>query len=199
MGRGYGPVAGVDEAGRGPLAGPVVAAAVMLSAGRFPDGLNDSKKLAAKVRENLYSRIKSIAAVSVAFVDSSEIDRVNILNATMIAMRRAVEGLPQRPGYMLVDGNRVPDGLCCPAKALVKGDTRSASIAAASIIAKVERDRYMGKLSIIHPEYRWDRNRGYGTREHIEILMRYGPTRHHRRSFAPVRLAADRLAADRGQ
>ena len=193
--QGFECVAGVDEAGRGPLAGPVVAAAVRLCAGRIPDGLNDSKKLTPKSREQLNCEIRRVADVSVAYSDPAEIDRVNILNATMAAMRRAVRGLPQAADYAIVDGNRIPEGLACPAQALVKGDARSVSVAAASIIAKVERDKFMKKLALMHPEYCWDRNSGYGTREHIEVLMAIGPTRHHRQSFAPVRRAASRLSA----
>ena len=188
--QGYKHVAGVDECGRGPLAGPVVAAAVELRAGSTPAGLNDSKKLTAKAREKLYGEIVRVADVGVAFVEVSEIDSVNILNASMKAMRLAAERLPVAPDYILVDGNRIPEGIACPAEALVGGDARSVSISAASIVAKVVRDAYMNRIAFEHPGYGWERNSGYGTREHIGALMSKGPTPHHRRSFAPVRRAA---------
>ena len=188
-----GPVAGIDEAGRGPLAGPVVAAAAMLVVeGRdcalAPDLLarfDDSKKLARAVREELCAAIELHALVGVGIASVEEIDRLNILQATLLAMRRAVEALPVRPATALVDGNR-PPALGCTVRTVVGGDGLSLSIAAASIVAKVTRDRMMAGLAAQHPGYGWERNAGYGTEEHRAALVRLGPTPHHRRSFAPV-------------
>tara|TARA_B100001939_G_scaffold347854_2_gene370978 strand:- start:17162 stop:17812 length:651 start_codon:yes stop_codon:yes gene_type:complete len=178
-------VCGVDEAGRGPLAGPVIAAAVVLDANNIPAGLNDSKKLSPKRREQLYHAIKETAQVGIGQASVEEIDQMNILRATLLAMRRAVENLPCVPGHALIDGTHAPD-LICPASCLVKGDSRSFSIAAASIIAKVERDFLMKNLAQKHPEYGWERNSGYGTRQHLEALKLVGPSRFHRKSFAPI-------------
>jgi len=178
-------VAGVDEAGRGPLAGPVVAAAVILPEGRVPRGIDDSKRLAPDKREALHARILDVAAVGVGVASVDEIDRLNIRQATFLSMRRAVEGLGCTPAHVLVDGDALP-GLSVPATAVVGGDGVSLSIAAASIVAKVTRDRLMTTLAAECPGYGWERNMGYGTREHREALARLGPTRHHRRSFAPV-------------
>jgi ribonuclease HII len=177
-----GPVAGIDEAGRGPWAGPVVAAAVILDFTQVPDGLNDSKKLTARTRENLFTAIMAQAHVGVGIADVARIDRDNILQATLWAMRQACKALPQTPAAALIDGNRCP-ALDCPAEALVKGDSLSLSVAAASIIAKVTRDRIMVELAKTHPGYAWERNKGYGTRDHSDALLRLGVTPHHRSSF----------------
>ncbi|MFC4347484.1 ribonuclease HII [Kordiimonas lipolytica] len=182
-----GPVCGVDEVGRGPLAGPVVAAAVILDPNDIPDGLNDSKKLSDKKRQMLYGLIQEKAlAVSIAEASVAEIDEINILQASMLAMRRAVEGLEVRPAGALVDGNRDP-GLDMPTRTLIKGDGRSLSIAAASIIAKVFRDDLMKKLDSEFPDYGWAQNAGYGVAKHLAALRLVGATPHHRRTFAPIR------------
>lgn len=179
-------IAGVDEAGRGPIAGPVVAAAVRLDPGRVPAGLNDSKKLTAARREALFAALSGVADVSVALASPEEIDRLNILQATFLAMRRAVAGLARAPDHLLIDGNRLPPDLSCPAEAVVKGDARALSIAAASIAAKVTRDRIMADLARQHPGYGWERNAGYPTAEHLAALKTLGVTACHRRTFAPV-------------
>lgn len=188
------PVVGIDEAGRGPWAGPVVAAAVILKPERIPIGLNDSKKLSAAARDALYSDIAEHSIVGVGIADVALIDASNILQATLFAMRAAVIDLDKKPACALVDGNRCPD-LPCPAETLVKGDARSLSVAAASIIAKVTRDRLMITLAEEHPGYGWERNKGYGTREHAHAIAQLGVTSHHRRSFAPIREAIERLTA----
>ena len=185
------PVAGIDEAGRGPWAGPVVAAAVILPADRAPDGIDDSKRLSRERRAELCARIRAAATVGVGKAGVGEIDALNVLQATMLAMRRAVEALATPPSCALVDGNRLPV-LACPARAIVGGDSRSLSIAAASIVAKETRDRIMRRLARLHPGYGWERNAGYGTREHARALDALGPTPHHRRSFRPVREAISR-------
>lgn len=191
--KGKGLIAGVDEAGRGPWAGPVVAAAVMFRADDRPEGLNDSKKLKPAHREALYDQIRERAIVGVSIISVEEIDRINILKATMTAMRRAVEQLSEPVGTVLVDGNRCPE---IPYKtvAVVKGDARCPSIAAASIIAKVTRDRLMIALDEAYPEYGWCNNKGYGTRDHSDAIARFGITPHHRRSFAPIRAVLERNA-----
>lgn len=184
---------GVDEAGRGPLAGPVVAAAVVLGAGA-PAGLDDSKKLSARRRAALEGAIRESCGWALGVCSVEEIDRLNIFAATMLAMTRAVAALCQalgaEPEIVLIDGNLTPAGRvadwCWPARALVGGDGLEPCISAASIIAKEHRDRVMRELALAHPHYGWDRNAGYGTREHLEALRRHGPTPHHRRSFAPV-------------
>lgn len=181
-----GPVVGVDEAGRGPLAGPVVAAAVILDRSRFPRGIDDSKKLSLAERESLYRRLRDQAVVAVGIASVEEIDRFNIFWATMLAMTRAVEALGLEPGTVLVDGNRCPNWRYT-SKAIVSGDAKSRSIAAASVIAKVTRDRLMAEYCVQHPGYGWTNNKGYGTPEHVEALDRLGPTPLHRKSFAPVR------------
>ncbi len=180
-------VAGVDEAGRGPLAGPVAAAAVILPPRWRCKGLDDSKKLAPAKREQFYARITSDERVAwcVAFADTGEIDRLNILRATHAAMVRAVEGLARAVDHCLIDGLPVP-AFPWPHDGVVQGDGKSLSIAAASIIAKVSRDRLMVELSREFPQYGFERHMGYGTREHLEALHRHGPCRHHRRSFQPV-------------
>src|ERR1700685_1580781 len=181
-----GPIAGVDEAGRGPLAGPVVAAAVILERGRIPQGLDDSKQLTAETRGVLFPQIMERAvAVGVGEASVEEIDLVNIRQATHLAMARAVRALSVAAAFALVDGNDAP-ALPCPCDTLVAGDARSLSIAAASIIAKVTRDRMMAAPHDEHPHYGWLTNKGYGTEEHLAALLRHGATRHHRRSFAPV-------------
>jgi len=179
-------VAGVDEVGRGPLAGPVTAAAVRLDPRAIPAGLNDSKRLTPARREILNAIICAEADVSIVHVDVAEIDRINILHASMAAMERAVGGLSIPPDHILIDGNRVPDGLRGRAEAIVKGDARSLSIAAASIVAKVARDAVMADLARAFPGYGWARNAGYPTAEHRAALRTLGATPHHRRSFAPV-------------
>lgn len=184
--RGLWPVAGTDEAGRGPLCGPVVAAAVILSPGLIPEGLNDSKKLTARRRELLFAEIMAAAQVGVGLASATEIDDLNILRASHLAMERAVAALPVAPAHLLVDGNLVPRGLVGRAEAIVKGDARSLSIAAASIIAKVTRDRIMVDLAQQHPGYGWEKNAGYPTRDHLEALKTLGVTPHHRRSFKPI-------------
>lgn len=180
-------IAGVDEAGRGPLAGPVAAAAVILPLDFSCPELNDSKKLSAAKRESLYQIITSHPQVrwAVATASSSEIDEWNILRATHLAMRRAVEQLPELPDYCLVDGLPVK-GLPCPHQAVVKGDALSLPIAAASIIAKVTRDRIMLEMDAEHPEYGFAKHQGYGTKAHLDALRLHGPCRHHRFSFQPV-------------
>ncbi|HKJ72827.1 MAG TPA: ribonuclease HII [Alphaproteobacteria bacterium] len=179
-------VAGVDEVGRGPWAGPVVAAAVILARGAVPDGLDDSKALSKARREALFDEITGAATIGCGMASVAEIDTLNILQASLLAMTRAVEALGSAPHMALVDGNRAPR-LACPVKTVVKGDAKSLSIAAASIIAKVTRDRLMAELAIEHPAYGWERNAGYGTAEHREGLQLVGICRHHRKSFAPIR------------
>ncbi len=184
--RGIARIAGVDEVGRGPWAGPVMAAAVVLDSTRIPAGLNDSKKLARHVRERLAQEV--LATCEVAFGEASveEIDRLNILRASHLAMVRALLGLGRSPDLALIDGTMLPVGLPCPALAVVRGDARSLSIAAASVVAKVARDRLMVALAQQHPGYGWETNAGYGTARHSAGLIRLGVTPHHRRSFKPV-------------
>lgn len=184
---GHSLVAGVDEAGRGPLAGPVVVAAVILPPGLFLPKLNDSKKLSAKAREVLYEQIvKSAVAVSRAFIDPATIDRVNIYQATMHGMYDAIFGLQSQPQHVLIDAMPLKE-LPMPSLSLIKGDSKSASIAAASIVAKVERDRLMDEYDKQYPQYGFARHKGYGTAEHVEALQNYGPCPIHRRSFEPVK------------
>ena len=181
-------VAGVDEAGRGPLAGPVCAAAVILDPNQPIEGLNDSKKLTAKKREALAPLIKARAlAWCIAWADVSEIDSLNILQATMLAMTRAVEGLSIKPELILVDGNRTPKNLPAPASAVVKGDAKVAAIAAASILAKTARDAKMVALDAVYPGYGFAKHAGYGTAQHIEAIRMLGITPEHRRTFEPVK------------
>jgi ribonuclease HII len=180
-------VAGVDEAGRGPLAGPVVAAAVILDPAQPIDGLRDSKKMTGRQREAAFETLQQRAiAIGVGLADSREIDELNILHATMLAMRRAVEALSCRPASVLVDGNRCPE-LLMPVDAIIGGDGTVPSISAASIIAKVTRDRIMLELHQRYPDYGFDRHKGYPTKAHRLALSIHGPTAEHRRSFAPVR------------
>lgn len=180
------PVCGIDEAGRGPWAGPVVAAAVILDPARIPPGLDDSKRLTAPRREALAAELAICARVGIGAASVAEIDALNILQASFLAMRRAVEALGIVPALVLVDGNRVPPGLACPARAIVGGDALSLSIAAASIVAKVARDREMVALAQHYPGYGWERNMGYGVPAHALGLRRLGITPHHRRSFKPI-------------
>ncbi|MEQ1756394.1 MAG: ribonuclease HII [Micropepsaceae bacterium] len=190
-----GPVAGVDEVGRGPLAGPVYAAAVILNPRKLPKGIDDSKAMTEARREKAFGEIMRVAlAIGIGSASVEEIDDINILQATMRAMQRAVEQLALKPVWALVDGNRVPL-LPCPAQAIVKGDAKVLSIAAASVIAKVTRDRVMLALDAAYPGYRWAQNKGYGTVDHMEALARLGPSIHHRVSFAPVAQAKLRFAS----
>ena len=184
-----GTVAGIDEAGRGPWAGPVVAAAVVLNTETLPlellDGLDDSKRLSRARRETLFETLPAHARIGVGMADVTEIDRLNILQATLCAMARAVEELGIVPDHVLVDGNRAPT-LSCTVDCIVKGDSKSLSIAAASIVAKVTRDRLMADLANTFPGYGWERNAGYGTAEHKAALERLGVTLQHRKSYAPI-------------
>jgi len=183
------PVAGVDEAGRGPLAGPVVAAAVILPARGIPRGINDSKQLSAAERARLHDRLRDCAIIGIGIVEADEIDRLNIYWATMKAMELAVEALGFAPGHVLVDGNRLPRWGHA-ATAIVKGDAISLSIAAASIIAKHTRDTIMIAHAESHPQYGWHANKGYGAPDHLRALREHGPCALHRRSFAPVAQAS---------
>lgn len=179
----YAIICGVDEAGRGPLAGDVYAAAVIFNNDVHIEGLNDSKKLSEKKRELLYEEIiEKATAYCIATASVDEIERFNILQATFIAMRRAVEGLKITPDIALIDGNREPE-LSCPMQTIVKGDGLSASIAAASILAKVSRDRYMAEVAQKYPEYCFEKHKGYGTKLHNELILKYGPSPVHRMSF----------------
>ena len=184
--RGFARVAGVDEVGRGPLAGPGTAAAVGLDPARIPDGLNDSKKLSPRKREALHDLLVEVAEVSVAHASVEEIDELNILRAAHLAMQRAIDGLPHPPDYALIDGNMIPKGLTLASEAVIKGDGLSASIAAASIVAKIRRDRIMMDLAQHYPGYGWETNAGYGSKKHMDALANLGVTPHHRRSFKPV-------------
>lgn len=179
-------VVGVDEVGRGPLAGPVTAAAVLLHPDQIPEGLNDSKVLTAKRRAVLHDEICAVAEVSVAHASVEEIDEINILRAAHLAMERAVAQLPARPDLALIDGNMIPGKLACPGRAIVKGDGLCLSISAASIVAKIRRDRLMWDLAQQYPGYGWETNAGYGSKSHIAALRNLGVTPHHRRSFKPV-------------
>ena len=179
-------VAGVDEAGRGPLAGPVAAASVVLDLARIPDGLNDSKVLSAARRAALFDVIHATAHVGIGWASVAEIDALNIRAASLLAMQRAVLGLGFVPDAALIDGNACPEGLPCPGVTLIKGDAKSLSVAAASIIAKVARDRLMAGLARAHPGYGWEVNQGYPTAAHLAALQDMGVTPHHRRSFRPV-------------
>ena len=181
---GFSCICGVDEAGRGPLAGPVCAAAVILPEGAVIEGLDDSKKLTEKKREKLYDIIKETAvAYSVAYGTLEEIESVNILEATYLAMNRAIEGLNVKPDFALLDGNRVPRGIKRPCETIVKGDSKSMSVAAASVLAKVTRDRLMLEYDKKYPEYNFKKHKGYGTKEHTELIKQYGPCEIHRLSF----------------
>lgn len=186
LARGAGLIAGVDEVGRGPLAGPVTAAAVILNPDNIPSGLADSKTLTSARREALFDEIMASADVGVAHASVQEIDDLNILRASHLAMTRAIAALPRAPNHVLIDGNLIPRGLEIPATAIVKGDAKSLSIAAASIIAKVTRDRLMVDLAQHFPAYGWAQNAGYPTKAHLLALQNLGVTPWHRRSFKPV-------------
>jgi len=192
--RGIWPVAGCDEAGRGPLAGPVVAAAVILDPKRVPRGLDDSKKLDHETREKLHARICASAEVAVAIAPPARIDRDNILRASLWALARAVAGLPVKPKLVFVDGRDRID-TCCDCEAVISGDAIIASIAAASIVAKVTRDRLMTRLGLCHPGYGFEQHKGYSVPQHCRALVQLGPTIHHRRSFAPVAASYGDLVA----
>ncbi|MGD9865358.1 MAG: ribonuclease HII [Pseudodonghicola sp.] len=184
--RGYLRIAGVDEVGRGPLAGPVTAAAVILDPAAIPAGLNDSKKLTARRRDHLEQALIGCAEIAVAHASVEEIDRINILRASHLAMERAIAALDPPPDFLLIDGNMIPAGLAIPAQPVVGGDARSVSIAAASIVAKTCRDRLMVDLAQQHPGYGWETNAGYPSKRHKDALRDLGVTPHHRRSFRPV-------------
>ncbi len=183
LAKGYKSVCGVDEAGRGPLAGPVCAAAVILPEGVVIDGVNDSKKLSEKKRESLFDVIREqTLAYSIAYATVDEIEEINILNATMLAMRRAIDGLDIKADYAMIDGNKIPP-LDIDAECIVKGDAKSMSIACASILAKVSRDRLLYKYAEEYPMYGFDKHKGYGTKVHREAILKYGPCPYHRKSF----------------
>ncbi len=184
---GYTCIAGVDEVGRGPWAGPVMAAAVVLKKDSLPEGIRDSKKLSAQKREKLAIIIHQIAHVGVGEASVAEIDEMNIREATFLAMKRALAHLPVQPDFLFVDGNALPEGLSIPAEAIIKGDDKVSSIACASIVAKVLRDNKMKKLHDEYPYYAWNTNAGYGTKAHQKGLVTAGVTKHHRQSFAPIR------------
>ncbi|TQM91902.1 ribonuclease HII [Roseinatronobacter monicus] len=180
-------VVGVDEVGRGPLCGPVTAAAVWLNPTALPAGLDDSKRVSTRAREQVFAAIMASADVGIGHASPSEIDEINILQATYLAMHRAIAALDVPPDFLLVDGNRLPTGLPCAAQAVVKGDGKVLSIAAASIIAKVTRDRIMAELDLRYPGYGWAENAGYPTKRHKNAIADLGLTPEHRRSFAPIR------------
>lgn len=181
--KGYKAICGVDEAGRGPLAGPVCAAAVILPPNTIIDGVNDSKKLTEKKREALFDVIKETAvSYSIAYASVEEIESINILNATMLAMKRAVEGLDVKADYAMIDGNKMPP-LDIDGETIVKGDAKSMSIACASILAKVSRDRLLYEYAKEYPQYQFDKHKGYGTSAHREAILEYGPCPYHRMSF----------------
>lgn len=183
LAKGYKSVCGVDEAGRGPLAGPVCAAAVILPEGVIIDGVNDSKKLSEKKRESLFDVIREQAlSYSIAYATVDEIEEINILNATMLAMRRAIDGLDIKADYAMIDGNKIPP-IDIDAECIVKGDAKSMSIACASILAKVSRDRLLYKYAEEYPMYGFDKHKGYGTKVHREAILKYGPCQYHRKSF----------------
>lgn len=183
LAKGYKSVCGVDEAGRGPLAGPVCAAAVILPEGVIIDGVNDSKKLSEKKRESLFDVIREQAlSYSIAYAMVDEIEEINILNATMLAMRRAIDGLDIKADYAMIDGNKIPP-IDIDAECIVKGDAKSMSIACASILAKVSRDRLLYKYAEEYPMYGFDKHKGYGTKAHREAILKYGPCPYHRKSF----------------
>ena len=183
LAKGYKSVCGVDEAGRGPLAGPVCAAAVILPEGVIIDGVNDSKKLSEKKRESLFDVIREQAlSYSIAYATVDEIEEINILNATMLAMRRAIDGLEIKADYAMIDGNKIPP-IDIDAECIVKGDAKSMSIACASILAKVSRDRLLYKYAEEYPMYGFDKHKGYGTKVHREAILKYGPCPYHRKKL----------------
>lgn len=187
-----GTVAGLDEAGRGPLAGPVAASAVIIDRNKIAPSLaaalNDSKKLTAKKRETLLLELENSEAVTIGFALASvaEIDEINILQASLLAMKRAFENLSIKPDFAIVDGNKPPK-LICPVTTVVKGDAKSVSIAAASIVAKVRRDKIMSEIALEYPQYGFEKHAGYGTKSHIDAIVKYGITPHHRKTFAPIK------------
>ncbi len=185
-----GPVCGVDEVGRGPGAGPVVAAAVILDPANIPAGIDDSKKLSEKRRTALFGELQGIAHIGIGMAEPEEIDRLNILHASMMAMSRAVHALPMEPAMALIDGNRLPKNMPCAAQTIIKGDSKSLSIAAASVVAKVVRDALMVQADVLYPDYGFARHKGYLTAHHKAALERLGPCPIHRYSFRPVMLAA---------
>ncbi len=193
--KGYLCIAGVDEAGRGPLAGPVVAAACILPKGLVIDGVDDSKKLTLEQRERFFQFLTQDPEIfySIGIVEHHVIDQINILQATFVAMLNAVKGLPQKPDYLLVDGNQIPS-FSMPAKAIIGGDSLSLSIAAASIIAKVTRDRIMLEHHALYPEYGFDKHKGYGTKTHVEAIRLHGPCPIHRSSFEPIKSYKTQIA-----
>lgn len=193
--KGYSIIAGIDEVGRGPLAGPVVAAAVILSEDFYLPGLNDSKKLSKAKRESYYTYIKQHADIGIGIVDHKEIDQLNIYQATKKAMQMAVQSLTRTPDYLLIDAMTLP--LSVPQESIIKGDTKSASIAAASIVAKVVRDRMMEQFAKKYPYYGFDQNMGYGTKEHLDGLKIYGPSDIHRLSFSPVKEIVESLKGEK--
>ncbi|MBL4647151.1 MAG: ribonuclease HII [Rhizobiales bacterium] len=186
-------IAGVDEAGRGPLAGPVVAAAVILDQDHLPDALNDSKKLSARKREALFEQILEHHHIGFAFAPPERIDDINIRGATLWAMAQAVNALPITPDVALIDGRDVPAGLPCPAGAVIKGDALSLSISAASIVAKVMRDQMMRNCGVDAPAYGFETHMGYGTERHRGCILQHGGSRHHRKSFNPLRTLLENL------
>jgi ribonuclease HII len=184
---GFNCIAGVDEVGRGPWAGPVVAAAVVLDPRNIPEGMKDSKKISPKKREQLYGEIMETSLVGVGSASVEEIDTVNIRQATFLAMCRALKDLPTKPDFAFVDGRDIPAGITIPAEAVIKGDNKVLSVSAASIVAKVTRDNFMAELAEKHPHFAWEKNAGYGTKAHQEGLSIHGITPHHRKSFAPIK------------
>jgi len=191
--QGYNHICGIDEVGRGPLVGPVVAAAVILPPGYTPPA-QDSKKLSAAKRTQLFTDISAMAQVGIGQASVTEIDTLNILQATLLAMTRALDNLPTPPDYALIDGNKIPATLPCAAQSVVQGDTTSLSIACASIVAKVTRDKILQSLATTYPAYGWDKNAGYGTAQHRQALLDHGITPHHRTSFEPVKSMQQKAA-----
>ena len=184
--KGYKAIAGVDEVGRGCIAGPVTAAAVILNPQKIPSGLNDSKKLNLKNREKIFQSIQDTCTFCVAHSSVEEIDQINILQATLLSMKRAILGLRIKPDFVLIDGNKNPEGLASNFETIIKGDSKSLSIAAASIVAKITRDRIMSRLDKEFPGYNWSQNAGYPTKMHKSAILDIGITPYHRRSFKPV-------------
>ena len=184
--KGYKAIAGVDEVGRGCIAGPVTAAAVILNPQKIPSGLNDSKKVSFKNREKIFQSIQETCTFCVAHSSVEEIDQINILQASLLSMKRAILGLNIKPDFVLIDGNKSPEGLESKYETIIKGDSKSLSIAAASIVAKVTRDRFMSRLDKEFPGYDWSQNAGYPTKLHKSAILNIGITPYHRRSFKPI-------------
>lgn len=193
LNQGYNHICGIDEVGRGPLVGPVVAAAVILPHGYTPPA-QDSKKLSPAKRTQLFTDITAMAQVGIGQASVTEIDTLNILQATLLAMTRALGNLPTPPDYALIDGNKIPATLPCAAQSVIQGDATSLSIACASIVAKVTRDKILQNLAITYPAYGWDKNAGYGTAQHRQALLDHGITPHHRTSFEPVKSMQQKVA-----